>query len=82
MHKKTKKQYTMKTGYKITLFFVYLILFLAIFAMIDYYVYDILNPWIFVIASFVSALWATIIHIKKHKKTKADEITKEIEKIL
>ena len=82
MHTKKKKTYTMKTSHKVALFFVYLILFLAIFGMIDYYAYDILNPWIFIVASFGAALWATAVHVRKHTKTKADEIAREIEEIL
>lgn len=72
----------MKTSHKIALFFVYFILFLAIFGMIDYYAYDILNPWIFILGSFGAALWATIVHVKKHLKSKADEIARDIEEIL
>ncbi len=72
----------MLTKHKITLFIVYLILFTAIFGMIDYYAYDILNPWIFLGLSLISAAWATYTHVKHHQKTKADEIAKDIEEIL
>jgi len=82
MSTKKKKTYTMKNSHKIALFFVYLILFLAIFGMIDYYAYDILNPWIFILASFGAAVWATAVHARKHTKTKADELARDIEKIL
>ncbi len=50
--------------------------------MVDYYAYDILNPWIFIMISFFSALGATWVHIKKHQKSKVDELARDIEEIL
>ncbi|MNN51628.1 hypothetical protein D3C81_1662820 [compost metagenome] len=72
----------MKLKHKIALFAVYFTLFLALTAMIDYYAYDILNPWIFVIISLIGAIWATAVHAKRDQKSKADEIAREIEEIL
>ena len=72
----------MKLKHKIALFSVYLILFLALSAMVDYYAYDMISPWIFVLLSFFGAVWATMLHVKSRQKSKADELAKEIEKIL
>jgi len=72
----------MKLKHKIALFAVYFTLFSALAAMVDYYAYDILNPWIFVIISLVGAIWATVVHAKSHRKSKADEIAREVEEIL
>ena len=68
--------------HKVALFCVYLVLFLSIFGMIDYYAYDILNPAIFIGLSIISALMSTYYHVKHHQKTKADEIAQELEEIL
>ncbi len=72
----------MKTKHKIALFIVYFILFLTITAMIDYYAYDIINPWIFVVLSLIASLWAVKAHSKSHQKSKIDEWSKEVEEIL
>jgi len=67
---------------KISLFIVYFVLFIALTAMVDYYAYDEINPWIFIILSFVGAIWAVAVHAKSHKKSKADELAHDIEEIL
>ncbi len=72
----------MKLKHKIALFLVYFTLFVALLAMVDYYAYDILNPWIFVVLSFVAAFGATMVHAKSHQKSKADELAHDIEEIL
>jgi len=72
----------MKLKHKIALFALYFILFLTLAAMIDYYAYNILNPWIFVIMSLVGAVWATVVHAKRDQKSKVDEIAREVEEIL
>ena len=72
----------MKLKRKISLFIVYFILFIALTAMIDYYAYDTINPWIFIVLSVIGAFWATLVHAKSHQKTKADELAHDIEKIL
>jgi uncharacterized ion transporter superfamily protein YfcC len=82
MKKHKDKNYRMPFKHKVALFTVYLVLFLAIFGMIDYYAYDILNPIIFIGLSIVSALVSTYYHLKHHQKTKADELAEEIEEIL
>ncbi len=81
MKKKDKKR---KISLKKTIayFIAYLSLFLAIFGMIDYYAYDILNPWFFIFVSFISAFFATYIHLKSHTKSQIDVIEKKIEKVL
>ena len=72
----------MKLKHKIALFIVYLILFGALSSMVDYYAYDMINPWIFVILSFIGAVWATVVHANSRQKSKADELAKDIEEIL
>ncbi len=72
----------MKLKHKIALFIVYLILFGALSSMVDYYAYDMINPWIFVVLSFIGAVWATIVHANSRQKSKADELAKDIEEIL
>jgi hypothetical protein len=72
----------MKLKHKVSLFLVYFTLFSALAAMIDYYAYDILNPWIFVSISFILAVIVTMTHIKHHTRSKADELAKDLEEIL
>ncbi len=72
----------MKLKHKIALFAVYFTLFLALTAMVDYYAYDTINPWIFIVISVVGAAWATSVHAKSHQKSKADELAHDIEEIL
>ncbi len=79
---KTKKQKPFHIKNIIALFLVYLVLFGVLFAMIDYYAYDIINPLLFVIISVISAIIATFIHSKSRKKTKADELASDIKEIL
>ncbi len=72
----------MKLKHKIALCIVYLILFGALSSMVDYYAYDMINPWVFVVLSFFGALWVTIVHVNNRKKSKVDELAKDIEEIL
>ncbi len=72
----------MKLKHKMALFAVYFILFIALTAMVDYYAYDLISPWIFIGFSFISAIAATCIHAKTHQKSKVDELAKDIEEIL
>jgi len=81
MHSKKKKR-TLKIKHKIALFIVYFILFGTLSAMADYYAYDLINPWIFIVVSFLGALWATLEHSKSRQKTKADELAHTIEEVL
>ncbi len=67
---------------KISLFIVYFVLFIALTAMVDYYAYDEINPWIFIILSFLGAIWAVAVHAKSHQRSKADELAHDIEEIL
>jgi len=68
--------------HKIALFTVYFVLFIALTAMIDYYAYDMINPWIFIVLSFAGAAWATMVHLKSREKGKVDELAKDIEEIV
>lgn len=72
----------MKFKHKIALFIAYLVLFLAITAMIDYYAYDIISPLLFVSLSLIAAIISTYIHIKNKEKSQIDVIAKEIEEII
>ena len=72
----------MRLKHKIVPFTLYFILFLALGAMIDYYAYDLLNPWIFIVLSFVAALWVTALHAKSRQKSRVDELAHEIEEVL
>ena len=78
---KTKKK-PLRLKHKIALFLVYLVLFGALSSMVDYYGYDLVNPWIFVIFSVIGAAWATLAHANSRKKTKADELAADVEEIL
>ena len=84
MKKKQNKRKPKKISLKkkISYFIAYLSLFLAIFGMIDYYAYDILNPWFFISVSFISAFFATVLHFKSNSKSQIDVIEKEIEEII
>lgn len=72
----------MKNKHKIALFFVYLVLFVAIVSMIDYYGYYIIPASIVFTISVLAALIATYLHTKSKKRTKADELAREIEEII
>jgi len=72
----------MKLKHKVVAFTLYFILFLALGAMVDYYAYDILNPWIFIVLSFAAALWVTKVHAKSRQKSRVDELAEEIEEVL
>ena len=66
----------------IALFIVYFILFLASFALIDYYAYNAISPKYLVAFSLIASAVATYFHRKSKIKTQADEVAKEIEEIL
>ena len=80
--KSTKKRTKISLKRKTALFTVYFILFIALTAMIDYYAYDLINPWIFIVLSFVGALWATMAHLKSKEKSKVDELAHDLEEIV
>jgi len=82
MKLKNKKNKTIKLRHKIALFLVYFVLLGTLTSLIDYYAYDLINPWIFIILSFFGALWATWVHSKSKEKTKADELAEDIEDLL
>ena len=75
-----KKKTSLK--HKTALFSVYFVLFLALTAMIDYYAYDMISPWIFILISLLASVWATWMHIKKREHSKVDELAHELEEIL
>jgi len=79
---KHKKKKSLHLNHIIALFLVYLVLFAVILAIIDYYAYDIINPWIFITISVISAILATAIHIKSKKRSKADELASDIDEII
>ena len=80
--KSTKKKRKISLKHKIALFTVYFVLFIALTAMIDYYAYDLINPWIFILLSFFGAVWATLAHVKSKEKSKVDELAHDLEEII
>ncbi len=80
--KNTLKKKPSRLKHIIALFLVYLVLFTALSSMVDYYAYDLINPWIFVILSLVGAAWAAVVHANSRQKTKADELAADVEEIL
>ena len=80
--KSTKKKRKISLKHKIALFTVYFVLFITLTAMIDYYAYDLINPLIFIILSFIAALWAAAIHVKSKEKSKVDELAHDLEEIV
>ena len=82
MKKKKHSKSSMSFKRKISFFLVYMLLFSVLSAMVDYYAYDIINPWIFIVLSLIGALWATSVHVKSHTRSKVDELAKDVEKIL
>jgi len=82
MKSKMKKKHRSSFKHKAALFSVYFVLFLALTAMIDYYAYDMINPWIFVILSLIGAVWATAVHLKSREKSKVDELAHDLEEIV
>jgi len=80
MPKKNRHQVSLK--HKIALFAVYFVLFFTLSAMVDYYAYDLISPWIFTLFSLFAAVWATIMHLKSKQKSKADELAHDLEEII
>ena len=80
--KSAKKKRKISLKHKIALFTVYFVLFIALTAMIDYYAYDLINPWIFILLSFFGAVWATLAHVKSKEKSKVDELAHDLEEII
>jgi predicted membrane channel-forming protein YqfA (hemolysin III family) len=79
---KKKKKHNIPLKHKIALFIVYLILFMAIISLINYYADGILKPSIFISLSLLLALISTFYHVKSKQKSKADELAREIEEIV
>ncbi len=72
----------MKMKHKVALFIVYFTLFAVLSTMVDYYAYDLINPWLFAILSVVGAVWATVVHVKSKDKSKVDELAHDVEEII
>ena len=69
--------------HQIGYFVIYMTLFATLGAFIDYYAYDIISPWIFIVLSFLGAIWATYAHVRYHKKnSKVDDLEKTLEEII
>ena len=84
-HKKSNKLRKKKRfswRHAVALFVVYGVLFGVLSAMVDYYSYDMINPWVFIVLSIVCAILATYYHLKSHQRTKADELARELEEVL
>jgi len=71
-----------RSSYKLALFIIYFIIFLTSFSLINYYAYSSFNPKLLILFSLIFSIFATYFHLKQRQKTKADELAKEIERIL
>jgi len=79
---KKKKKHNIPLKHKIALFIVYLVVFMAIISLINYYANGILKPTFFITISTILALISTFYHVKSKQKSKADELAREIEEIV
>ena len=83
-HKKNQKEMKSSHGihrsfkYKVIMFSIYLLVFLAIFTWLDYYAYEFYNPLPFIILSLLLAIVATYLHIKRGKRSEVDELADKL----
>lgn len=62
----------------IKIFLIYFIIFTSIFLWIDYYSYEMFNPLIFILFSFLAALIAVMIHFFSGKRSEVDDLAKKL----
>ena len=60
----------------IKIFLIYFLALVSIFLWIDYYSYEMFNPLVFILASLLVALIATIVHLFVGKSFEVDELAK------
>ncbi len=60
------------------IFMVYFIIFVVVFAWIDYYTFEFFNPIPFVAFSLLVAAIATFIHLRVGKKSEVDELAEKL----
>ncbi len=80
--KTNKQKHKLGKKHLVALFTVYFTLFLTLSAMVDYYAYDLINPWLFIVLSIAAAVWATAVHARSRQKSQADVLAQELEEIL
>ena len=77
MHKKLKqKHFNWSRYWKVS--FVYFVVFIMIFSMIDYYALMAFNFLWLTIISAIAALIVGYIHVKKGKKDHIDDVAEEL----
>jgi len=62
----------------IKVFLIYFLILVSIFLWIDYYSYEMFNPLVFILFSFLAALISTIIHLFIGKKSEVDDLAKKL----
>lgn len=60
------------------IFMVYFIIFVVVFAWIDYYTFEFFNPVPFVLFSLLVAAIATFVHMNVGKKSEVDDLAKKL----
>ncbi|GBD87490.1 hypothetical protein BMS3Abin03_01424 [bacterium BMS3Abin03] len=76
--KKRKAKSHFKIGHILGLFFMYFSIAFIIFAWLDYYSYEFFNPVPFGILFFILAIIATIVHVRKRKRTGIDDLVDKL----
>ena len=74
--KKRRNQHT--TGRIVKIFLIYFIVFVLVFAWIDYYTFEFFNPVPFVLFSLVVAAVAAFIHVRVGKKSEVDDLAEKL----
>jgi|GEM_PF-2351104 len=64
--------------FKFKVFAIYFVILVAIFAWIDYYADEIFNLAPFILVSLLTAIIATIIHIRSGKKSEVDDLAEKL----
>jgi hypothetical protein len=62
----------------IILFLLYSFIYITILLFIDYYAYDMFNPYLLTIISILLGAISTYIHLKKGKRTQIDIFEEKI----
>jgi len=75
--KKTGKGYFRFKKF-VAIFSVYYLVFIAVFAWIDYYSEEVYNPLPFLILGFIIATVASAIHLRHGGKSRVDDLAKKL----
>ncbi|NOY76833.1 MAG: hypothetical protein GXO76_03065 [Calditrichaeota bacterium] len=76
--KSGKRRHHRSFGSLFKLFFVYFIVILVVFAWLDYYMSEFLNPILFVVFSLLIAAVATFVHVRVGKKSEVDDLAEKL----